>query len=100
MDVKADQRARGRYLGGKVPFGYRVEGGVLVPVPEQQAAVRTILRLGRGTRNRKPLSLRHVDHHDHEHQDAVHLGSLLVSSSQEHRKQVRFVSHLVPEYRH
>ena len=59
-DVKADQRARGRYLGGKVPFGYRVEGGALVPVPEQQAAVKTILRLGRGTRNRKPLSLRKI----------------------------------------
>jgi hypothetical protein len=23
--VKADQRQRGRYLGGKVPFGFRVD---------------------------------------------------------------------------
>ena len=53
-DVKADQRSRGRYLGGKVPFGYRVEGGMLVPVPEQQAAVKTMVRLGRqGTSLRK-----------------------------------------------
>ena len=39
--VKADQRARNRYLGGSVPFGWRVgEGGELVEVPEQQAAIR------------------------------------------------------------
>lgn len=39
--VKADQRARGRYLGGAVPFGWQVtEGGDLVEVPEQQAAIR------------------------------------------------------------
>ncbi|MGK2911245.1 MAG: recombinase family protein [Sphingobium sp.] len=35
--VKADQRDRGRYLGGKVPFGFRVEEGALVEVPEEQA---------------------------------------------------------------
>jgi putative DNA-invertase from lambdoid prophage Rac len=30
--VKADQKARGRYLGGKVPFGFRRgESGELVP---------------------------------------------------------------------
>lgn len=41
--VKADQRARGRYLGGSVPFGWRVgEGGELVQVPEQQAAIRVM----------------------------------------------------------
>jgi putative DNA-invertase from lambdoid prophage Rac len=40
--VKADQRTRGRYLGGKVPFGFivGVEGG-LQEVPEQQAAIAT-----------------------------------------------------------
>ncbi len=44
---KADQKGRGRYLGGSVPFGWRVEkrseGGkrlaYLVPVAEEQAAV-------------------------------------------------------------
>jgi DNA invertase Pin-like site-specific DNA recombinase len=40
--VKADQRQRGRYLGGKVPFGYIVGAeGTLQEVPEQQAALTT-----------------------------------------------------------
>jgi putative DNA-invertase from lambdoid prophage Rac len=42
-DVKRDQRSRGRYLGGTVPFGYRVgENGELVEIPEQQEAIRTM----------------------------------------------------------
>jgi DNA invertase Pin-like site-specific DNA recombinase len=44
--VKADQRARGRYLGGIAPFGWRVgEDGELAEVPAQQAAIRTIRSL-------------------------------------------------------
>ena len=40
-DVKADQRRRKRYLGGIVPFGWRVgEDGELVAVPAQQAAIK------------------------------------------------------------
>jgi putative DNA-invertase from lambdoid prophage Rac len=39
--TKRDQRQRGRYLGGKVPYGFRVSAeGSLEPVPEQQAAIR------------------------------------------------------------
>jgi putative DNA-invertase from lambdoid prophage Rac len=39
--VKADQRARGRYLGGIVPFGWRLgDAGELVEEPEQQQAIR------------------------------------------------------------
>ena len=38
-EVKADQRRRGRFLGGSVPFGWRREGNELVPVPDQQAAL-------------------------------------------------------------
>ncbi len=38
--VKADQRERGRYLGGKVPFGFRVDGAALVPDEAQQGAIR------------------------------------------------------------
>jgi putative DNA-invertase from lambdoid prophage Rac len=39
--VKRDQRQRGRYLGGRVPYGFQVgQEGALEPVPEQQAAIR------------------------------------------------------------
>jgi DNA invertase Pin-like site-specific DNA recombinase len=39
-EVKRDQRGRGQYLGGKVPYGFTVgEGGVLVPVEAEQAAI-------------------------------------------------------------
>jgi putative DNA-invertase from lambdoid prophage Rac len=42
-EVKRDQRTRGRYLGGKVPFGYRGGAdGALVPNPDQQAAIATM----------------------------------------------------------
>jgi putative DNA-invertase from lambdoid prophage Rac len=44
--VKADQRRRRRYLGGLVPFGWRVgPDGDLVEVPQQQAAIRRAQRL-------------------------------------------------------
>jgi putative DNA-invertase from lambdoid prophage Rac len=44
--VKADQRQRGRYLGGKIPFGHRVgDHGELVDVPEEQAAIVRIRSL-------------------------------------------------------
>jgi putative DNA-invertase from lambdoid prophage Rac len=39
--VKADQKARGRYLGGKVPFGFRRgDDGELVPYEAEQEAIR------------------------------------------------------------
>ncbi len=39
-DVKRDQHRRGRYLGGKAPFGYRVGmDKALEAIPEQQAAI-------------------------------------------------------------
>jgi putative DNA-invertase from lambdoid prophage Rac len=45
-EVKADQRQRGRFLGGKVPFGWRIgEAGELLPVPEQQQAIRKMVNL-------------------------------------------------------
>lgn len=47
--VKADQRARGRYLGGSVPFGWRVsDGGDLVEVPGQQDAIQRMHELRGG----------------------------------------------------
>jgi putative DNA-invertase from lambdoid prophage Rac len=44
--VKADQKARGRYLGGIVPFGYRRgESGELVPYEGEQMAIKQMRRL-------------------------------------------------------
>ena len=44
--VKADQKARGRYLGGRVPFGFcRGEGGELVEVTSEQEAIQEIVVL-------------------------------------------------------
>jgi putative DNA-invertase from lambdoid prophage Rac len=41
--AKQDQRERGRYLGGKVPFGFRVgKDGELVADPHQQEAISTV----------------------------------------------------------
>jgi DNA invertase Pin-like site-specific DNA recombinase len=55
--VKADQRARNRYLGGKVPFGYRVGvAGELVEDGRQQEAILEMKRL----REQLGLSLRDI----------------------------------------
>jgi putative DNA-invertase from lambdoid prophage Rac len=44
--VKADQKARGRYLGGKVPFGFRRgDEGELVPHQAEQDAIREMTTL-------------------------------------------------------
>jgi putative DNA-invertase from lambdoid prophage Rac len=44
--VKADQKARGRYLGGKVPFGFRRgETGELVLYEAEQEAIREMAAL-------------------------------------------------------
>jgi DNA invertase Pin-like site-specific DNA recombinase len=46
LDVKADQRSRGRYLGGTPPFGWTVDSdGALLEVPEQQAAIQRMLKM-------------------------------------------------------
>ncbi|TXN04963.1 recombinase family protein [Methylobacterium sp. WL103] len=47
--VKEDQKGRGRYLGGKVPYGVRVsDTGALEAVPEQQAVIAEVRRLSAG----------------------------------------------------
>src|SRR3954467_13935011 len=43
--VKADQKARGAYLGGIVPFGFTVFDGQLEPVAEQQATIARIVAM-------------------------------------------------------
>src|SRR4051812_13082101 len=56
VEVKTDQRNRNRYLGGKIPFGWRVgEDGELVQVPEQQRAIKQARKL-----RAKGLSLRAI----------------------------------------
>ena len=55
-EVKADQRRRRRYLGGVVPFGWRVgDDGELIEVPEQQAAIERAREM-----RRKRASLRAI----------------------------------------
>jgi DNA invertase Pin-like site-specific DNA recombinase len=45
-EVKKDQRSRGRFLGGDVPFGYQLgEADSLVPEPRQQEAISHAKRL-------------------------------------------------------
>ena len=54
--VKADQRQRGRFLGGSRPFGYRpAEDGALVEDAAEQAAIRKIQAL-----HEQGLSLRAI----------------------------------------
>jgi putative DNA-invertase from lambdoid prophage Rac len=44
--VKADQKARGRFLGGSVQFGYRLgDSGALVPHEAEQEAIREMVSL-------------------------------------------------------
>jgi DNA invertase Pin-like site-specific DNA recombinase len=61
ITVKADQKARGHYLGGHVPYGYRVVEGLLEPIPELQdvaAEIRDLHRQGLSLRAiRRELSL-------------------------------------------
>lgn len=45
--VKRDQASRGRYLGGKIPFGFTVKSGELVPCPDKQPIIDLIRRLRR-----------------------------------------------------
>lgn len=45
-DVKADQRQRGRYLGGSVPFGWQVaEDGALEAVQAEQEAIARMVAM-------------------------------------------------------
>ena len=69
-DVKADQRARGRYPGGKRPFGFLIEDGALVPNPEEGSAIKTMVELrelGFSLRNiATQVELEHGFHLSHE----------------------------------
>ena len=55
--VKADQKTRGRYLGGKVPFGFRPdENGRLVEFPEEQEAIALIRSLKKQGMALRPIA--------------------------------------------
>lgn len=62
-EAKADARARGAYLGGRVPYGYRVVAGMLREDDEQQGMIVRMraARAGglslRGVRNELRLNL-------------------------------------------
>jgi putative DNA-invertase from lambdoid prophage Rac len=54
--TKADQKARGRYLGGKVPFGFRIgDDGQLVEHKAEQKAIRTMVAM-----RKKGIALRPI----------------------------------------
>jgi len=49
VDVKRDQASRSHFLGGSVLFSYKLEyeakGAKLVEIPEQQGAIKEMVRL-------------------------------------------------------
>jgi putative DNA-invertase from lambdoid prophage Rac len=53
--AKADAKAHGRYLGGKVPFGWRRAGDLVRPVKAEQAAIEAMKAMHAGG-----MSLRQV----------------------------------------
>ena len=56
-EVKRDQRIRGRFLGGTAPFGWRVgDAGELVEVPEQQKAIRTMVRMRKAGKSLRAIA--------------------------------------------
>ena len=59
QDVKSDQKARGRYLGGSRPFGWDIgSDGGMIPREDEQAALRTMQSL-----RAQGLSLRGIAQH-------------------------------------
>lgn len=57
-DMKTDQRQRGRYLGGVIPFGWnKGENGQLMPVPTEQDAIVCMMQMHKAGR-----SLRNIAH--------------------------------------
>lgn len=56
-DVKKDQKSRGMYLGGHVPYGWkRSPDGALIACPEEQRAIARVCQL-----REDGLSLREID---------------------------------------
>lgn len=56
-DVKRDQKARNRYLGGTVPFGWRLgDGGELVAHAPEQAAIHRMVESRRAGRSLRAIA--------------------------------------------
>lgn len=57
QSTKADQRQRGRFLGGRRPFGYAVgEDGALHEDPAEQAAIRKAKRLRKSGKSLRAIA--------------------------------------------
>jgi putative DNA-invertase from lambdoid prophage Rac len=60
LDVKRDQASRSRFLGGSIPFGYKLDreakGAKLVGIPEQQDAIKEMTRLKDEGRSLREIS--------------------------------------------
>jgi putative DNA-invertase from lambdoid prophage Rac len=63
QEMKADQKKRGRFLGGRLPFGWEVRKdandiptGELIKVPKQQAAIRKMRKLREGEMSLRAIS--------------------------------------------
>ena len=67
-DALAHKRRRGEKTGGRVPFGYRVDDGRLIEIPEQQEAIRVGLELYRHGKSYRAIG-RHW--HEYGHTDQV-----------------------------
>jgi putative DNA-invertase from lambdoid prophage Rac len=56
-DVKRDQRSRGRFLGGRRPFGYRVtDEGVLEPCEEERKALSAMRRMQKAGKSLRDIA--------------------------------------------
>jgi putative DNA-invertase from lambdoid prophage Rac len=79
-EVKADQRKRGRFLGGIAPFGYaKGASGELVKVPEQQRAIARMKKLrSQGQSLRAIAEVMKADGHEISH---VGVGNVLEAAT-------------------
>ena len=62
--VKADQKARGAYLGGHIPFGQRVVDGMLVPKEDEQPMVKLAIRMRADGKSLRAIQAAIYEHGD------------------------------------
>jgi putative DNA-invertase from lambdoid prophage Rac len=82
-DVKADQKARNRYLGGTVPFGWRLgDEGELVAFPQDQAAIHHMMELRQAGRSLRAIA----EEMKAEGFDLSHVGVKKIIEAADHRQ--------------